>query len=141
VGHKFELPFAPKVLNAIAVIADLDIHDPPPLPVCSSSPKSIDVRGANALGAADKDEASSGVVHFNSLCLSCSLGHSGSFGLRFSGSLGICLSFGFCCSVSFGLRFSSSLCICFSFGLRELQSLRNTQNETINVRAPASAVT
>ena len=73
VGHRFELPIAPEVLNAQAVIADLDINNPPLPPLCSSSPKSIDCRGVNALSAAEKHEASSGVVHFNSPRLSCSL--------------------------------------------------------------------
>jgi hypothetical protein len=59
-------PVAPKVLNAHTVSADLDINNPRPLPLCSSSPKSIDERGLTALGAAEKDEASSAVFRFNS---------------------------------------------------------------------------
>ena len=73
VGHKFELPCASQVLNALAVIADLDINNPPLPPLCSSSPKSIDDIGPNALSAAEKHEASSGVVLFKSPRLSCSL--------------------------------------------------------------------
>jgi len=69
----FELPFVPQVLNAKAGIVDLDIHNPPPLPLRSSSPKSIDVSGVNAVGAAEKHKASAAVLRFNSARLSCSL--------------------------------------------------------------------
>ena len=52
---------------------DLDIHNPPPLPLGSSSPKSIDLRGESTLGSAEKHEASAAVLRFNSARLSCSL--------------------------------------------------------------------